>query len=87
MTIRSNYLKKAARPSQSPAVTALPEGEPRVCTRLPMPRTSYVRGDVGIAPYENAESVCVIFTGGQSRPPLHPSTVPAPCPCPVIPSQ
>ena len=26
--------KKAARPSQSPAVTALPKGEPRVCTPL-----------------------------------------------------
>ena len=39
-----------------------------------MARTSYVGGDVGIAPYENAESVCVIFTGGQSRPPLRPST-------------
>ena len=30
MTSLSCYLKKAARPSQSPAVTALPEGEPRV---------------------------------------------------------
>ena len=29
MTIRSYYSKEAARPSQSPTVTALPEGEPR----------------------------------------------------------
>ena len=34
MTIRSYYSKEAARPSQSPAVTALPEGEPRVCAPL-----------------------------------------------------
>ena len=35
MTIPSYYYsKKAARPSQSPAVTALPKGEPRVCAPL-----------------------------------------------------
>ena len=45
MTIRSYYSKEAARPSQSPTVTALPEGEPRAyappdapCERpLPLP--------------------------------------------------
>ena len=31
---RRGQTKKAARPSQSPAVTALPKGEPRVCAPL-----------------------------------------------------
>ena len=30
----------------------------------------YVRGDVGIAPYEITGGVCVYISGGQSRPPL-----------------
>ena len=29
---KTEGVHKAARPSQSPAVTALPEGEPRACT-------------------------------------------------------
>ena len=29
---KAERVHKAARPSQSPAVTALPEGEPRACT-------------------------------------------------------
>ena len=41
--IRSYYSKKAARPSQSPAVTALPKGEPRVCA--PLHRRIPRRGD------------------------------------------
>ena len=39
--------------------------------RLPKAHASYVRGDVGIAPYENAKCPCVIRAGGQSRPLLH----------------
>ena len=61
--------------------------KPRPYARLPKAPASYVRGDVGIAPYENAKCPCVIRAGGQSRPPLQPSTVPTPCSRPVIPSQ
>ena len=61
--------------------------KPRPYARLPKAHASYVRGDVGIAPYENAKCPCVIRAGGQSRPPLQPSTVPTPCSRPVIPSQ
>ena len=42
----------------------------RPYTRLPMTRTLYVRGDVGIAPYEITGGVCVYISGGQIRPPL-----------------
>ena len=38
--------------------------EPRPYTRLPIAFASYVRGDVGIAPYENAKCLCVIRAGG-----------------------
>ena len=61
--------------------------EPRPYTRLPIAFAPSVRADVGIRPYEITGGVCVIRTGGQSRPPLHPPTAPALCPYPVIPSQ
>ena len=65
---------------------SLPGGaEPRPYTRLPIAFAPSVRADVGIRPYEITGGVCVIRTGGQSRPPLRPSTVPAPYPCSVIP--
>ena len=45
--------------------------EPRPYARLPKAHASYVRGDVGIAPYvPPTESVHVIHPGRQSRPPL-----------------
>ena len=45
--------------------------EPRPYARLPKAHASYVRGDVGIAPYvPSTESVHVIHPGGQGRPPL-----------------
>ena len=47
--------------------------EPRPYTRLPIAFAPSVRADVGIRPYEITGGVCVIRTGGQSRPPLHPS--------------
>ena len=45
--------------------------EPRPYTRLPIAFTPSVRADVGIRPYEITGGVCVIRTGGQTRPPLH----------------
>ena len=44
--------------------------EPRPYTRLPIAFAPSVRADVGIRPYEITGGVCVIRTGGQSRPPL-----------------
>ena len=38
---------------------------------LPIAFAPSVRADVGIRPYEITGGVCVIRTGGQSRPPLH----------------
>ena len=52
---------------------SLPGGtEPRPYTRLPIAFAPSVRADVGIRPYEITGGVCVIRTGRQSRPPLHP---------------
>ena len=45
--------------------------EPRPYTRLPIAFAPSVRADVGIRPYEITGGVCVIRTGGQTRPPLH----------------
>ena len=47
------------------------EAEPRPYTRLPIAFAPSVRADVGIRPYDITGGVCVIHTGGQSRPPLH----------------
>ena len=59
MTIPSYYSKKAARPSQSPAVTALPKGEPRVCAplyrRIPRRREA-------VRPYNRLPSVRPVFS-------------------------
>ena len=48
--------------------------------RLPIAFSPSVRADVGIRPYEITGGVCVIRTGGQSRPSLHTPTAPALCP-------
>ena len=65
---------------------SLPGGaEPRPYTRLPIAFAPSVRADVGIRPYEITGGVCAIRTGGQSRPPLHPSTERPPCFFSVIP--
>ena len=60
MTIPSYYYsKKAARPSQSPAVTALPEGEPRVCDPL---YKRIPRWREAVRPYNRLPSVRPVFS-------------------------
>ena len=63
-----------------PAVFASYSGRGRAVrpyTRLPIAFAPSVRADVGIRPYEITGGVCIIRTGGQSRPSLR--TVYRPC--------
>ena len=68
--------RKESNPPEAKKGSGKPSGgvEPRPYARLPKAPVSYVRGDVGIAPYENAKCPCVIRAGGQRRPPLQPPT-------------
>ena len=89
VTRRRHKGRKSHRAGQSPAPTHVYRKPMRhTCGAMHPKGTCFASLHcVGIAPYENAKCPCVIRAGGQSRPPLQPSTVPTPCSRPVIPSQ
>ena len=89
VTRRRHKGRKSHRAGQSPAPTHVYRKPMRhTCGAMHPKGTCFASLHcVGIAPYENAKCPCVIRAGGQSRPPLQSSTIPAPCPYPVIPSQ
>ena len=82
---RTKKHRKTCSKHRSPPLTSLPTVTPphlmyspvgpddpvRPYTRLPIAFAPSVRADVGIRPYKITGGVCVIRTGGQSRPPLH----------------